>query len=354
MKVLFLCPYPEKEAPSQRFRYEQYLKFLPSVGIDYVQKSFLDEETWTILYKKGNKAKKIIGILKGFLRRFFLLFTLSSYDYVFIHREATPIGPPWVEWCIAKLWRKRIIYDFDDAIWLSNTSAVNKIVAGIKWHHKVRQISKWSYKVSCGNEYLCDYALQFNQNTIYNPTTIDTENLHKEVKNQHTNHFVLGWTGTHSTMKYLDDLVPVLQKLQEKYDFTFLVISNQDPKLPLKKFQYVQWKKETELQDLLRMNVGVMPLTDDKWAKGKCGFKGLQYLALGIPALVSSVGVNTQIVQDGKNGFLCDSPKEWEEAIEKLVKDTQLSIDMGKEGRRTVVENYSVLSNQQNFIELFS
>lgn len=354
MKVLFLCPYPEGEAPSQRFRYEQYLNTLSSQNIEVIQKSFLDHSTWKILYKPGKSFQKSIGILKGFIKRFFMLFTLSSYDFVFIHREGTPIGPPWVEWCIANLWQKKIIYDFDDAIWLSNTSSVNKIVAGIKWHQKAGQISKWAYKVSCGNEYLCDYARQFNRNVVYNPTTIDTENLHKDVKNQHTEKFVLGWTGTHSTMKYLDDLVPIIQKLQENFSFTFLVISNQNPNLPLKDFEYVQWSKETELQDLLKMNVGVMPLTDDKWAKGKCGFKALQYLALGVPALVSSVGVNTRIVQNEKNGFLCNTPQEWEQAIENLLLDTDLSIKMGAEGRKTVVDHYSVLSNTQNFINLFS
>lgn len=354
MKVLFLSPYPHGTAPSQRFRYEQYLTFLKSQKIILVEKSFLDQSTWDILYQSGKSVQKALGILKGFMKRFFLLFTLTSYDYVFIHREVSPIGPPWMEWCIAKVWRKKIIYDYDDAIWLTNTSDVNKIAAQIKWHHKVAQISKWAYKVSCGNHYLCDYAQKVNIEVIYNPTTIDTENLHKEIKNQHTKKFVLGWTGTHSTMKYLDELVPIIQKLQEKYNFTFLVISNQNPNLPLKDFEYVQWNKETELQDLLKMNVGVMPLTDDVWAKGKCGFKALQYLALGIPALVSSVGVNTRIVQEGKNGFLCDTPQQWENAIEKLVLNPDLSVKMGAEGRKTVVENYSVLSNKNNFLNLFS
>jgi glycosyltransferase involved in cell wall biosynthesis len=121
----------------------------------------------------------------------------------------------------------------------------------------------------------------------------------------------------------------------------------------LKSLKYVKWSKETEIDDLLEFNIGIMPLTDDLWAKGKCGFKALQYMSLGIPAIVSPVGVNTSIVDDGINGMVCHNAKEWELALEKSMTDRNLSSILGKEARKKVETQYSVLSNSENFIRLF-
>ena len=295
MRILFLFPYPAGTAASQRFRFEQYLNFLKEEGIYTDYQSFIDEKTWAILYKEGYMIQKALGILRGFLRRMAMLFRVYGYDYIFIHREASPIGPPIFEWIITKVFRKKIIFDYDDAIWLPNTTKSNALVAGLKFHQKTAWISSWSYKVSAGNAYLADYAKQFQKNktnVIINPTTIDTQNLHNQQKQQLANDDipVIGWTGTHSTMKYLDEIVPVLAELEKEYTFYFLVISNKKPDFSLKSLTFIPWNKESEINDLLQMNIGLMPLSDDIWAKGKCGFKALQYMALGIPALVSPVG----------------------------------------------------------------
>jgi len=354
MKILFVVPYPFGKAPSQRFRFEQYLSFLKENNWQYKFASFIDENTWQVLYKPGHTGQKVWGILKGFFKRFYLLFSVPRYDYVFIHREATPIGPPWFEWVVAILLRKKIIYDFDDAIWIPNTSANNKIVAGIKWHHKVGAICRWAYKVSCGNIYLRDYALQFNPNAVVNPTTIDTINLHNIIKDQYTPKVIIGWTGTHSTMKYLDQVVPVLQKLEQQHFFEFWVISNQAPDLPLKSLVYKPWQKETEIRDLLSFNVGLMPLEDDVWAKGKCAFKALQYMALGIPALVSPVGMNTEVVEPGVNGYICNSFDEWYRALELLLQEPEARKKLGQVARKTIEAHYAVAANRTNFLGLFA
>lgn len=352
--ILFVVPYPAGQAPSQRFRFEQYFELLTQKGYRFKVAPFLDDETWRILYKPGMAFKKALGILAGFWRRFLLLFQLGNYDYIFLHREASPIGPPWFEWIAAKVLGKKIVYDFDDAIWIPNTSDNNKIVAGVKWHHKVDSICKWAYKVSCGNSYLQAYAKKFNPNAIVNPTTIDTVNLHNRVKDQHTEKVVIGWTGTHSTMKYLDAIVPVLQKLEEKYAFEFIVISNKEPDFQMRSLRFLPWKKETEIDDLLRFNIGLMPLEDDLWAKGKCAFKALQYMALGIPAVVSPVGMNTEVVTDSMNGYICSTPEEWYAALEKILQDPNLRIELGKAARQTIESRYAVISNSDNFLKLFS
>jgi glycosyltransferase involved in cell wall biosynthesis len=353
MNILFVVPYPLGKAPSQRFRFEQYLPMVTENGWTYRFASFIDESTWQILYKPGHTGQKVLGILKGFLKRIALLFSTHQYDFIFIHREATPIGPPWFEWFVSRVLKKRIIYDFDDAIWIPNTSENNKIVAGIKWHHKVAAICRWAYKVSCGNSYLRDYARNFNENPIVNPTTIDTIHVHNQVKDQNTSKLVIGWTGTHSTMKYLDQVVPVIQQLEEKYDFEFCVISNQAPDWSLHSLTYKPWKKETEIADLLAFNVGLMPLEDDLWAKGKCAFKALQYMALGIPAVVSPVGMNTEVVDDNENGFICATSEDWYRKLENIMQDPELRTRLGKAAREKIEKNYAVLANRANFLGIF-
>ncbi|GAA4303657.1 glycosyltransferase family 4 protein [Nibribacter koreensis] len=352
-KILFVVPYPIGKAPSQRFRFEQYFDLLARESIDFEVFSFFDLRTWDILYKPDATLAKVFGTVKGLFLRFLLLFKVPSYHYVYIHREATPIGPPWFEWVVAKVLGKKIIYDFDDAIWIPNTSENNKIAAGIKWHEKVASICKWSYKVSCGNSFLQAYAKQFNDSAFVNPTTIDTVGHHNMVKDQNTPEIVIGWTGTHSTMKYLLPLLPILEQLEKNYSFTFLVISNKEPEFQLESLHFIPWQKETEILDLLRFNVGVMPLVDDPWAKGKCAFKALQYMALGIPAVVSPVGMNVEVVDHGINGFICDTPDQWHSALKKLMDDISIRANLGKEARKKIERTYSVAANRLVFLGLF-
>lgn len=359
MRILFLIPYPIGNAPSQRFRFEQYFEILKENDILFDFQTFIDENTWEVLYIDGYIFQKLIGILKGFLRRIKILFSLQKYDFIFIHREAAPIFPPIFEFLIAIIFRKKIIFDFDDAIWLPNTSTENRIVAFLKFHQKTAYICRWAWKVSAGNDYLCDYARNFNANVVLNPTTIDTENLHKIDNNDINDNnragakVVIGWTGSHSTLKYLDELVPTLQAIERDYAIDFVVISNQKPNLQLNNLTFIKWNKKTEIQDLAKLQIGVMPLTDDEWAAGKCGFKALQYMSLGIPALVSPVGVNTKIIKDNQNGFLCYSSEDWKNKLIQLIKDEDLRIRIGKMAKQTIENEYSVKSNEQNFLALF-
>jgi glycosyltransferase involved in cell wall biosynthesis len=358
LRILFLTPYPLGKAPSQRFRFEQYLDILTAHGHQYRLAPFLSDATWRILYQPGLALQKGLGILGGFGRRLGHVLAAPAYDFVFVHREAAPLGPPVFEWLLTKVLRKRVIYDFDDAIWLANTSEANRIAAGLKFHQKVASICRWAYKNSCGNSYLATYARQYNPQAIVNPTTIDTVHLHNQVRDQlGSGPLVIGWTGTHSTLKYLHPIVPVLAQLEaEGLEFEFRVISNQPPEFdqPLRSLRFVPWQKATEIPDLLTFHVGLMPLEDDPWAKGKCAFKALQYMALGIPALVSPVGMNTEVVQDDYNGYICRTPADWHQRLRQLLLDAAHRQSLGKAARATIEQHYSVLANTANFLNLFS
>lgn len=299
--------------------------------------------------------QKVFTILRGFLRRFFLLFRVPSFDIVFIHREAMPLGPPIIEWVIVKILKKKIVFDFDDAIWLSDRRGEPAWLTAIKWRIKVKTICKWSYKVSCGNDYLCEYAKQFNKQVINNPSTIDTSGLHNlPTIRKGSQEMVVGWTGSHSTLKYLYELEPVLKQLEARCpQVKILVIADQSPKLSLASLNYLRWSPETEIEDLAKMDIGIMPLPDDEWSRGKCGFKALQYMSLGKPALVSPVGANIKIVDHGITGYHCSTANEWLDRIEYLIKRRDIGDDMGRKGREKVINHYSVVSNTLNFLSLF-
>ncbi|MBT1696488.1 glycosyltransferase family 4 protein [Fulvivirgaceae bacterium PWU4] len=355
-KILFLVPYPLKQAPSQRFRFEQYFENLAHHGFEFTVQSFLDSHNNKLFYQPGNSAKKLWIIFTGFVGRILILFRVPAFDYIFIHREVTPLGPPVFEWVIARVLRARIIYDFDDAIWLTDRKAETGMLSLLKWRNKVASICRWSYKVSCGNSYLGNYARQYNRSVIFNPSTIDTRHAHNPGMHpaEKTNTIRIGWTGSHSTLKYLKEIEPVIGKLTTEYpNLEFMVIADRAPDLKIDKLKFVPWRAATEIADLMQFDIGIMPLPNDEWTKGKCGFKLLQYMALEIPAVASSVGANLEIITQDETGYLCATPEEWYIALKKLIDNSDLRLQLGKRGRKLVEARYSVVSNTSNFLALF-
>ncbi len=355
MKIFVLTPYPSNEAPSQRFRFELFFKHHDTSLITTETQSFISQQEWKALYAEKKVGSKFISVIYGFLRRIVALFKVRHYDFIFIHRELTPFGPPIFEWIIANVLKKKIIYDFDDAIWLPDQNKESSIWRWLKWRSKVASICKWSWKVSVGNAYLGDFARKYNENMVVVPTVVDTEVHYREVRLSvgQKGRLIIGWTGSHSTLQYLDLILPSLQQLEKEIDFEFRVIANKDPKLPLKNYSFIPWIKETEIADLATLDIGVMPLPDDEWSKGKCGFKLIQYLALEIPAVSSPVGVNTDIIQHDKTGFLASTTEEWTEYLRKLLQNPSLRTEMGKKGRVLIQKNYSVKSQKENYLGLF-
>ncbi len=354
-KILFLTPYPQGAAPSQRFRFEQYYDVLTSKGFEIDIEPFWDVKAWNVLYAKGKFLSKVKALLIGYHKRLKLLDKINEYDFVFIHRETDPLGKSFYIKKLRKKFKGKIIFDFDDAIWLHNTSDSNKMFSNLKNYGNTANICKYSDVISCGNEYLRQYASQFNPNTRWNPTTIDLKNWHNKQKQYKPDEiFVIGWTGSHSTIKYLYFLKSVVQKLEQEFDIQFHVICDKTPQFDdLKSFKFIKWSKETEVASMLNFSVGVMPLEEDKWSNGKCGFKALQYMSVGVPAIVSPVGVNTSIVKPYFNGYICRTEEEWYSTLKKCILNPEVLVEMGVNARKTIESKYSVEANSKNFLELF-
>lgn len=354
-RVLFLLPYPLHQAPSQRFRVEAYFELLQKHNISFDTHCFLNEDGWKILYRSNSSLQKIKAVVNGFVKRTWkILFGVKKYDYIFIHREAAPLGPPVFEWLLAKIHRKKIIYDFDDAIWIPNVSETNQLARFAKSFWKVACICGWAHTVSAGNRFLAAWAQQHTDSVILNPTCVDTENKYNQSKTCQQAKPVIGWTGSHSTLKYLDRIYPVLQRLEKEFDFDFLVICDQAPPFSLKSLKFIQWQEPTEIEDLLKIDIGLMPLEADAWSEGKCGFKLIQYLSLGIPAVASPVGVNKAIIERGENGYLCADDEEWYQAIKSLLNNRDLRGRLGRKGREKMEREYSIQANATRFLSLFS
>ena len=354
--IFFVVPYPKGAAPGQRFRYEQYVDLLLAEGHQVHFFPFLSDRAWEVMYSPKRIFLKSYYLAAGMIKRVFLLFRLIGVDTVFIYREAAPLGPPLMEWMMAKIFRKKIIYDFDDAIWTTDKKIEPWLERTMRWRGKVANICRWSTTVSCGNEYLASYARKFNGHVVINPTTVDTDNVHNPelFPRKISERLCIGWTGSHSTLSYLESLAPVLKMIEAKHPYVyFLVIANKPPKLNLDRCVFKQWSSENEIKDLMLLDIGIMPLPDDEWTRGKCGFKAIQYMALEIPALVSPVSINRDIVEPGVTGFWCETETEWLRHIDDLVSNAALRKQLGVNGRKKVIANYSVASNAFNFLSIF-
>jgi glycosyltransferase involved in cell wall biosynthesis len=352
--IHFWVPYPVGVAPSQRFRVELYLANLEKEGFSFRVLTFFDKNAWDILYKPGNQFLKVWGTIKGFFRRVNHLVQSSKADYIYIHGEATPLGPPIFEWLLGKFFGKKIIYDYDDAIWIPGGEKASWIKKWLKSTWKIKFIIKWSYKIAAGNNFLCQYARQYNSSVLRIPTVVNTKNGHYIQRDQYEGgKIVVGWTGTHTTLHNLEVIESVIGELKKEVDFDFLIISNKRPELDFD-FIYKQWEPETEQDDLLKMHIGIMPSKQGPWFEGKCGFKLIQYHACGIPAIASDIGVNTLITLHNKTGFIANNNDEWKLYIKRLMTDAFLRSKMGEAARTHIEDNYSLNSQFSAFISLFS
>lgn len=337
IRVMVLTPYPEGRVPGQRFRIEQWAPLLRREGIEVAFSPFLSPSGLDLLYRPGHVVPKVWATLRGYLKRVVEAARTRPADVVLVFREAALLGPAWLERRLAR--HVPVVFDFDDAIYLPEASPANAWSRILKSMGKTEAICRLARHVTVGNEFLAAFARQHARAVTVVPTTIDTE-AYAVVPRPPNPRPLVGWTGSTTTLSYLMALAPALLRLRERHDFELRVIGG-EVRIDGVPARCSPWQMATEVEDLRTMDVGLMPLSDDEWSRGKCGLKALQYMALGIPPVVSPVGVNMTIVRDGVSGFHAVTEADWVERIGLLLEDESLRRRLGWEARRTVEESYS-------------
>lgn len=351
-KILFLTLHRKERSPGQRFRHEQYLQYLNENGYEIAYSNILSEKQDQVFYGSGNFLGKIGVGLSSVLKRLRDVFRASQFDYIFVFRDAFFFGT-FFEW-LFKRSKAKLIFDFDDSIWLQDENPNQSFFQKLKNPAKTGRIISYCDFVIAGNEYLASYARNYANNVSIIPTTIDLSEYTKvEVKKD--DRICIGWSGSFSTIKHFESSLEALKIINEKYDnrIYFKVIGDGNYENKELDIKGLPWKAATEVPDLCEIDIGIMPLPDDNWSKGKCGLKGLQYMALEIPTIMSPVGVNSDIIVDGENGYLAGTVEEWVDKLSILIEDENLRSKVGKAGRKTVEKSYSVEANKEKWLSVF-
>ncbi len=340
ISICALLPDPYDTTPSQRFRIEQWEPFLKQKNITIDYYSFSDQKLREVIYEKGHVTAKAIQLLKANLRRTRQVLKARNYDVVFLHRAASMIGPAWLEKYL-KWSGVPIIFDFDDAIFLTHTHEANKLFSWAKFSWKTASICRLSNAVTVGNAWLADYARKQNPNVTIIPSSVDT-NIYQPAAKKPKEKIVVGWTGSSTSQTHLEMFAALLKEMTEKFSVEIHVHSNRSPDLPDIPVVWHQWSPENEVEVISSFDIGIMPMPDDEWSLGKCSMKVLLYMSLGVPTVCADIGMNREVIQHGENGFLAKTSDDWLKAIEKLVNDAELRKRIGEKSRQTVVEHYSM------------
>jgi glycosyltransferase involved in cell wall biosynthesis len=353
-KIIFVVPYPIDKAPSQRLKFEQYYPAFKQAGFSITHSSFMSDEMWSIVYKKGFFFQRIFYTLQGYLKRTLLLFSIRKYDIVYVHLWCTPFGAPFFEWLVARL-SKKLIYDIDDLVFLKNAKHEKQYYRFLKGRDKpVFLMRKAGHVITC-TPYLDDFARKFNNNTTDISSTINTEKYVpvNRYTNDHT--IVLGWSGSHSTAQYLYLLTDALQKLSKLISFKLLVIGGGNVNIPGVEVEVMDWNSENEVTNLQKIDIGLYPLPlNEEWVLGKSGLKALQYMALGLPAVATRVGCNDRVIKDKLDGFLVSSDGEWIETIQFLCENPSVRKSIGIAARKKVESSFSVAANTSKYLAVLN
>ena len=351
-KLLFVGIHRPDRSPSQRYRFEQYQPYLESHGYSCDYSYVISAADDKVFYRPGHYLEKLGIFLKGAFHRFRDVRKASDYDIIFVQREAFMTGTTRFEQGYAHS-KARLVFDFDDAIWIPQQSEANKRLSFLKDFDKTSRIIRMSDLVLAGNEYLAGYARQFSNRVQVLPTVIDTDLYNPAPPEPKPNDRVcIGWTGSFSTIEHFETALPALLEIKQKYGERVYFKLIGDPGYRNEELDVtgIPWNSKTEAEDLREIDIGIMPLPDNQWTKGKCGMKGLQYMALEIATVMSAVGVNPEIIRQGENGFLATDTRQWVDALSRLIEDPQLRRQLGREGRRTIEEKYSVRAQRDNLV----
>ena len=346
MKILYLTKYT-RMAGSSRMRSYQYFPYLEKAGFRITVKPFFDDAYLKDFYAG---KKNIATVLKSYIRRFFVLLSFTKYDKIVIEKEIFPFLPAIAE-KLLNILNVKYIVDYDDAIFhnydLSSNSLIKKFLG-----NKIAKVMRYSGTVVAGNEYLAEYALRSGaKNVQIVPTVIDLDRYPMKV-NINTEKFVVGWIGTKTTFeKHLLPCREWIKELQQDPNIHFNIIGITEEMDLGQNVKYIKWTEETEVSEILKMDIGIMPLQNSEWEKGKCAYKLIQYAACGIPGVASDVGMNKEVCIDGKTGFIATDNNEWIKKIRFLKNNVHQKDIMGSNARRLVEDNFCIQVTAEKWIK---
>ena len=336
IKVLGLALYGPMAA-SHRYRLRQYKEGLKEKGIDLEIFHLLGDDY--LENKFSGKPIPIGSLFRNGFGRLFHLLTKNTFDVSILYCELFPFLPGVIEKILLP---KPYIYDFDDAFYLKYRSGRFKFLSPFL-NNKFNKIITGAAAVTAGNRHLVSYAKDFNKNTIYFPTVVDTE-VYRMGSKEKVKTLCIGWVGSPSTAPYLKQLIHPLSEFGKKNKVQLRVIGGDPPEIPNIEVISIPWKESDVVSNINRFDVGVMPLHDDEWSRGKCAFKLIQYMACGKPVIASNVGANRDLISP-ENGFLVNNDEEWIQALEKIKDNPDVLKKLGINSRKTIEESYSLKIN---------
>lgn len=347
MRVLAYMKYGSRAA-SARQRLMQYAPYLAAhdIAIEYLP-LLGDDHMRRVAAAEG---KALLPTLAAYASRLGALFTRRDFDILWVQYELFPYLPGPLE-RLAGLSGKRVVVDYDDAIF-HMYDAHRRAPVRRALGRKLAPLLRRADVVICGNGYIEAYAKRFCDRTIVIPTVLDTGVFKPRDTAHAPGPAVIGWIGSPSTWGSVEPLLPRLLPLLERHGATMRAIGAGPRARGLPRVEAVEWSEATEVADLQAMDIGIMPVADDLWSRGKCGYKLIQYMACGLPVIGSPVGVNAEIVSDGENGFLAATPGQWEAALVRLIEDVGLRRVMGIKGRARAEERYSLASQAPRLLDL--
>lgn len=344
--MLRALAFVQKEAgisPGQRFRLEQWAPHLErDHGVSLELAPFESAALTSVLYERGRHAEKAGLLLRDFARRALDVARARRYDVVIMYREAALLGPAFYEYLLRGLGIPTIV-DFDDAIWLHEATGPNGVFARLRFPKKIATICRLSSVVTVGNLHLAEWARVHNPRTHVVPTTIELGAYRDLPPPPADGQLVIGWTGSLSTLRYLETARGAIERVAAARPTRVEIVCSHPPSRPFAgaETHFVPWRAQTEALDVARFGVGIMPVPDEPVGRGKCGCKALQYMAAERPVVLSPVGVNADIVQDGENGIFATTENEWVEALLRLGDSAELRAKLARAGRRTVEQGFS-------------
>lgn len=349
MRVVAFTKYGA-QAASTRQRLLQYLPALREAGIDVEWHPLLGDDYVRGL-TRGAKPSRL-AIARCYAERMRQIVGARGADVLWIYAELFPYLPAAFE-RLAFAGRVPVVYDFDDAFFHQYDAAsrplVRRLLAG-----KLEPLLRGAVVCACGNAYLRDYADRFCDKAVILPTVVDTD-AYLPAPPRRDAPLSIGWIGTPSTWAYVRLMLPTLAELARERGVRVRVVGAgaSAARDRFDGLDLVPWQEETEIAEVQRMDIGIMPLPDQSWARGKSGYKLIQYMACGLPVVASPVGVNAEIVVEGETGFLARTPAQWRHALVALLDDAALRRRMGTNGRQRTEAHYSLKHCAPRMVELF-